>query len=83
MEGLRELEKRDLKQVGRLLRNWMARFECAPVLSNREIEHALWSGRGRDVDGKRVGQVVWTYVIEVTFFKLLLPSLSSDAKKLD
>ncbi|GAA5911604.1 glycylpeptide N-tetradecanoyltransferase NMT1 [Sporobolomyces salmoneus] len=86
MEGLRELEKRDLKQVGRLLRNWMARFECAPVLSNREIEHALWSGRGRDVDGKRVGQVVWTYVIEdpsshriTDFFSLY--SLPSTAVK--
>lgn len=63
--GLREVEKRDLKQVGRLLRAYLARMDMAPLLSNKDIEHALFSGRGKDVGGKRVGQVTWSYVIEV------------------
>ncbi|GAA5888023.1 hypothetical protein JCM16303_000183 [Sporobolomyces ruberrimus] len=62
--GLREIEKRDLKQASRLLRAYLARFDCAPMLSNKEVEHALWSGRGKDEGGKRKGQVVWTYVVE-------------------
>ncbi|ORY78456.1 Myristoyl-CoA:protein N-myristoyltransferase, N-terminal domain-domain-containing protein [Leucosporidium creatinivorum] len=62
--GLREIRKGDLKQASRLLRAYLARFEMAPVMSNKEVEHALWSGRGRDEGGKRVGQVVWTYVVE-------------------
>ncbi|GAA6063044.1 hypothetical protein JCM10212_001107 [Sporobolomyces blumeae] len=62
--GLREIEKRDLKQASRLLRAYMARFDCAPMLSNKEVEHALWAGRGTDEGGKRKGQVVWTYVVE-------------------
>lgn len=63
--GLRELEKRDLKQASRLLRAYCARFDVAPLLSNKEIEHALWAGRGKDVGGKREGQVTWAYVVEV------------------
>ncbi|GAA5861642.1 hypothetical protein JCM8547_000692 [Rhodosporidiobolus lusitaniae] len=64
--GLRELEKRDLKQASRLLRAYLARFDMAPLVSNKEVEHALWAGRGREVGKgeKREGQVVWTYVVE-------------------
>ncbi|KAM0749018.1 N-myristoyl transferase [Meredithblackwellia eburnea MCA 4105] len=62
--GLREVEKRDLKQVSRLLRAYLARMDMAPLVSNREVEHALFAGRGKDVDGKRVGQVTWCYVVE-------------------
>ncbi|BGP45991.1 glycylpeptide N-tetradecanoyltransferase [Rhodotorula kratochvilovae] len=62
--GLRELEKRDLKQASRLLRAYSARFDVAPMLSNKDVEHALWNGRGKDVNGKREGQVTWSYVVE-------------------
>ncbi|KAK4048716.1 glycylpeptide N-tetradecanoyltransferase [Microbotryomycetes sp. JL221] len=62
--GLREIRKGDLKQAGRLLRAYLARFDMAPLLNNKDVEHALWAGRGKDVEGKRVGQVVWTYVVE-------------------
>ncbi|BGO97503.1 Glycylpeptide N-tetradecanoyltransferase [Rhodotorula toruloides] len=62
--GLRELEKRDLKQASRLLRAYLARFDMAPMLSNKDVEHALLTGRGKDVNGKREGQVTWTYVVE-------------------
>lgn len=67
LPGLREIEKKDLKDASRLLRAYLARFDCAPMLSNKEIEHALWSGRGKgdSKNGHRTGQVVWTYVVEV------------------
>ncbi|BGP13671.1 hypothetical protein JCM10213_002239 [Rhodosporidiobolus nylandii] len=63
--GLREMEKRDLKQASRLLRAYLARFDMAPLMSNKEVEHMLLAGRGKEgLDGKRTGQVVWTYVVE-------------------
>ncbi|KDE04788.1 hypothetical protein MVLG_04752 [Microbotryum lychnidis-dioicae p1A1 Lamole] len=62
--GLREMEKKDLKQVARLIRAYNARFDIAPAMANKEVEHMLLAGRGKDVDGKRVGQIVWTYVVE-------------------
>ncbi|GAA6004791.1 hypothetical protein JCM10207_001015 [Rhodosporidiobolus poonsookiae] len=64
LPGLREIEKRDLKQASGLLRAYLARYDMAPLMSNKEVEHALFAGRGKDVDGKREGQVVWTYVVE-------------------
>lgn len=67
LPGVREAEKRDLKQIGRLLRAYLARMDMAPLVSNKEVEHALFAGRGKDVDGKRVGQVTWCYVVEVRF----------------
>lgn len=67
LPGLREIKKSDLKQASRLLRAYLARFDMAPLMSNKEIEHALFAGRGKDVNGKREGQVVWTYVVEVRF----------------
>lgn len=79
LPGLRELEKRDLKQASRLLRAYMARFDMAPLLSNKDIEHALWTGRGKDVNGKRENQVTWAYVVEVSLYAHFL-TLRSDAE---
>lgn len=86
--GLREMEKKDLKAVGRLARAYLARSDVAPLLSNKDIEHQLYAGRGREVDGRRVGQVVWTYVVEnpdtkeiTDFFSFYsLPSTAMKAK---
>lgn len=81
LPGVREMEKKDLKQVGRLLRAFLGRMEMAPLLSGKDVEHALFAGRGVDVDGKRVGQVCWTYVVEVKTFPFPLlcipPSLTA------
>jgi len=81
LKGLREIEKRDLKQCSRLLRAYLARFDCAPMLSNKEVEHALWTGRGREEEsgGKRKGQVVWTYVVEVRYLRF--PSIYCQTTK--
>ena len=65
LPGIREMERKDLKAVGRLLRAFLARMDMAPLLSQKDVEHTLFAGSGKDVGGKRVGQVVWTYVVEV------------------
>lgn len=73
LSGLREMEKRDVPAVGKLMRRYMRRFDMAPRFSDHEVEHILLSGRGQEgtsVTGKkggekrREGQVTWTYVVE-------------------
>ncbi len=68
LPGLREMEKRDVPAVGRLLRRYMRRFDMAPRFSDHEVEHILLSGRGvsgtTTPNGGRQGQVTWTYVVE-------------------
>lgn len=66
--GLREIEDRDAQQVGDLLRAYLARFDLSPVMSDEEVLHNFYSGKGAGpVDpatGWRKGQVTWTYVVE-------------------
>ncbi|EPQ28528.1 uncharacterized protein PFL1_03832 [Pseudozyma flocculosa PF-1] len=62
--GLREMERKDVPAVGRLLRRYMRRFDMAPRFSDEEVSHIFLSGRGVDVGGKRQKQVTWTYVVE-------------------
>ncbi|TKY85770.1 hypothetical protein EX895_005310 [Sporisorium graminicola] len=75
LPGLREMEVRDVPQVGKLMRRYMRRFDMAPRFSDHEVEHIFLSGRGEEgsskVEGKggageqkRKGQVTWTYVVE-------------------
>ena len=57
----------DVPQVASLLRRYLARFQIYQTFSHdSEVEHWFLSGMGREVDGKRVEQVVWTYVVEVS-----------------
>ncbi|KAJ9479104.1 Glycylpeptide N-tetradecanoyltransferase [Pseudozyma hubeiensis] len=67
LPGLREMELRDVPQVGKLMRRYMRRFDMAPRFSDHEVEHILLSGRGQDgpsTQAGRKGQVTWTYVVE-------------------
>lgn len=71
LPGLREMEKRDVGEVGRLMRRYMKRFDMAPRFSDHEVEHILLSGRGKEGTStgeggkkRREGQVTWTYVVE-------------------
>ncbi len=66
LPGLREMELRDVPQVGKLMRRYMRRFDMAPRFSDHEVEHILLSGRGEGASGQsgRKGQVTWTYVVE-------------------
>lgn len=57
----------DVPQVGALLRRYLSRFDIIQTFSrDDEVEHWFLSGQGKDADGKRVEQVVWAYVVEVS-----------------
>lgn len=77
--GLRELEERDLPVVGELLSAYLARFDLVPLMSEEEVRHNFWSGRGTGVPdpvtGKRQGQVTWCYVVEVGSSDMIEPCL--------
>lgn len=75
LPGLREMELKDVAEVGKLMRRYMRRFDMAPRFSDHEVEHILLSGRGKPGtaqggerggggEQKREGQVTWTYVVE-------------------
>lgn len=64
--GFREITKADVPQVGALLRKFLERYDIAQTFSKDEdVEHWFTSGLGKEVNGKRVEQVVWAYVVEV------------------
>jgi glycylpeptide N-tetradecanoyltransferase len=58
--------KADVPQVGKLLRNYLSRFDIVQTFDrDEEVEHWFLSGQGKDENGNKVGQVVWAYVVEV------------------
>lgn len=74
--ALREMEVKDIPEVSELFSKYMARFGMAPVMTKEEVEHMFLSGRGRgEIEsalGRREGQVVWSYVVEVRPFTSIL-----------
>lgn len=66
-QGLREMEEKDVDGVAELVGKYMKRFKMVPEFSIEEIRHNFLSGRGVSemIDGRREGQVVWAYVVEV------------------
>lgn len=65
--GFREMVRADVPQVAALLRRFLARYDISQTFSaDEDVEHWFLSGLGRNVDGKRVEQVVWAYVVEVS-----------------
>ena len=71
-DGLREMEERDVPEVTALYNKYMQRFGMSIVMTEEEVRHHFLSGRGRGPTEKeswrkpRDGQVVWTYVVEVS-----------------
>ena len=65
--GLREMQAEDTSQVVSLWQQYMKRFNLYPCYSLEEFKHNLLSGsgHGRPINGRRQGQVVWSYVVEV------------------
>ena len=69
------MEDRDIAQVGELFTRYMQRFGMAPIMTLDEIKHQFLSGKGKGErapgtwKGRRDGQVVWTYVVEVRTIK--------------
>ena len=70
--GLREMEERDVSAVSELYRRYMERFDMIPLLEEDDVRHQFLSGRGKGErkasTGRRQGQVVWTYVVEVSSY---------------
>ncbi|KAG6810378.1 hypothetical protein H0H92_012112 [Tricholoma furcatifolium] len=69
LPGLREMEARDVISVADLFTRYMRRFELSVLFSVEEVEHHLLRGIGTGAvgdggAGKKLGQVVWTYVVE-------------------
>jgi len=65
--GFREMGKGDVTAVRELLTKFLGRFDVAQLFSkDEEVEHWFLSGQGREEGGKRVEQVVWAYVVEVS-----------------
>lgn len=71
--GLREMVPADGPAVDRLMRRYMGRFDLAHAMSTEETLHGLLKGRGTGEmkNGRREGQVVWTYVVENPDTKLI------------
>jgi hypothetical protein len=66
--GLREMEEKDLPGVTDLFTRYMQRFDMAPEITLKDARHHFLSGRGEagDDPSRREGQVVWSYVVEVS-----------------
>ena len=67
MRGIREMEEKDIPNVKTLWERYVTRFKMHPQFTEDELRHNFISGRGSGevVDGRRSGQVVWSYVVEV------------------
>lgn len=67
LKGLREMEEKDIPGVKALWERYVTRFKMHPQFTEDELQHNLLSGRGSGeaVGGRRNGQVVWSYVVEV------------------
>jgi len=66
--GLREMEERDVEQVTDLYKRYMDRFDMSPLMTTEEVRHNFLSGGGtgeKGASGRREGQVLWVYVVEV------------------
>jgi glycylpeptide N-tetradecanoyltransferase len=79
--GLREMQEKDIVKVTQLFLRYMKRFGMAPVFSVEEARHQFLSGSGTGDPGsggpgRREGQVIWSYVVEVRI------SLSSNVNSM-
>jgi len=61
------MEEKDIPNVKTLWERYIKRFKMYPEFTEDELRHNLIGGRGRgNVNGgRRDGQVVWSYVVEV------------------
>ncbi|EAU88866.1 N-myristoyl transferase [Coprinopsis cinerea okayama7 len=67
--GLREMEEKDIGAVHDLFQRYMKRFDMIPLFDLEETRHQLLSGMGTGNlgdggQGRRTGQVTWSYVVE-------------------
>ncbi|KAM0185634.1 hypothetical protein ACHAPC_004945 [Botrytis cinerea] len=58
-KGLRPMEAKDIDDVLELCKNYLAKFDMAPVFTREEIEHWLFNKIENPAE-----QVIWCYVVE-------------------
>jgi hypothetical protein len=84
--GLREMEDKDVEEVTELFGRYSKRFDMAPVMTMEEIRHNFLSGQGSGevTSGRRDGQVIWSYVVEVKlrFFWYLTSDIQLEIRTL-
>ncbi|KAJ3514368.1 hypothetical protein NMY22_g14755 [Coprinellus aureogranulatus] len=69
LQGLREVEEKDIAEVADLFRRYMQRFDTSPIMTVEEVRHNFLGGKGTGklgdlMKGRRPGQVTWSYVVE-------------------
>ncbi|KAJ7172387.1 Myristoyl-CoA:protein N-myristoyltransferase, N-terminal domain-containing protein [Mycena filopes] len=67
--NVRPMEERDVVPLADLFTKYMRRFDMAPIMSLEDVRHQFLSGQGGGNigdggEGRKVGQVTWTYVVE-------------------
>jgi len=65
LKGLRMMEEGDVQSVAALLKEYLSKFDLAPVYSEEEVHH--WFLHKGDADAE--SRAVWTYVVEVLSLK--------------
>jgi glycylpeptide N-tetradecanoyltransferase len=62
------MEEKDVPAVHGLWQKFMTHFDMVPAVTKEEVQHYLLSGRGEGEakNWRREGQVVWSYVVEVS-----------------
>lgn len=60
LPGLREMQKKDVPAVHKLMKRYARRYDIAPEWTEEEAAHWLLQPRSEDEE-----QAVWTYVVEV------------------
>ena len=63
------MEEKDVPAVYILYTRYMQRFDMTPAMSMDEVRHHLLGAKGmgeRKASLTENGQVIWTYVVEVT-----------------
>ncbi|KAJ7304546.1 N-myristoyl transferase [Mycena albidolilacea] len=66
---VRPIKDKDVVSVAALFTRYMRRFDMVPVMGLEDVQHQFLSGQGTGNigdggEGRRVGQVTWTYVVE-------------------
>lgn len=72
-KGLRPMEAKDIDDVLELCKNYLAKFDMAPVFTREEIEHWLFNKIENPAE-----QVIWCYVVEVIFYHLVPIALQTN-----
>ncbi|KAJ7046884.1 N-myristoyl transferase [Mycena alexandri] len=67
--NIRPMEEKDVVPLADLFTKYMRRFDMVPVMSLEDVRHQFLSGQGEGGigdggEGRKVGQVTWTYVVD-------------------